>query len=188
METDIYQAPNSNLSNEEKPVSHPIASGGKRFLNYLIDTAVLYAFLIGLAFAYGMIIGLSEQSNLDDLENSNEETIFALIVYGIYFLYPIIMEACWGRTVGKFCTRTKVVNLQDGKASFGQALARTLCRLIPFDHFSFLGSQPRGWHDTIPKTKVVDTSKPAITQATFSRVALDPNKGVPIQKTPASPR
>lgn len=40
------------------------------------------------------------------------------------------------------------------KPSFSVIFKRTLCRLIPFDGFSFLGS--RGWHDSISDTYVVE--------------------------------
>jgi hypothetical protein len=38
---------------------------------------------------------------------------------------------------------------------FGTMVLRSLCRLIPFEPFSFLGSDARGWHDSITKTRVV---------------------------------
>ena len=39
------------------------------------------------------------------------------------------------------------------KPRFGQVIGRTLCRFVPFEAFSFFGE--RGWHDKIPKTRVV---------------------------------
>ena len=42
-----------------------------------------------------------------------------------------------------------------GRPSTAQVLGRTLCRIIPFEAFSFLGTPPKGWHDVIPKTMVV---------------------------------
>jgi uncharacterized RDD family membrane protein YckC len=47
--------------------------------------------------------------------------------------------------------------MEDGsKPDFGTTLKRTLCRIIPFEQFSFLGSQSRGWHDSICGTYVVN--------------------------------
>ena len=34
-----------------------------------------------------------------------------------------------------------------------------MARLIPFDQLSFLGTIPKGWHDTLSKTVVVDLKK-----------------------------
>ena len=46
--------------------------------------------------------------------------------------------------------------MHDGtKPDSGQILKRTLCRLIPFNVLSFLGSPCNGWHDTISDTYVV---------------------------------
>jgi uncharacterized RDD family membrane protein YckC len=58
-----------------------------------------------------------------------------------------------GANAGKLLSGTVVVNEAGGKPTIGQVFARTLCRFIPFEAFSFLGK--RGWHDSIPKTHVV---------------------------------
>jgi len=39
-------------------------------------------------------------------------------------------------------------------------LARTAIRCIPFEPFSFLGSDPEGWHDNWSKTRVVPVHNP----------------------------
>lgn len=55
--------------------------------------------------------------------------------------------------------KTKVINEAGEAPDFKEALLRSLCRLIPFDAFSFLGSDGRGWHDSITNTYVVDVKK-----------------------------
>ena len=35
-------------------------------------------------------------------------------------------------------------------------MIRSLCRLIPFDALSFLGTNGKGWHDNLSNTYVVD--------------------------------
>ena len=184
MEPNIYQTPTSDVIDDSKPPTYPRSGAGKRFLNYFIDTLVFYALALAVGVIYGLALGFS-QTEPSYLEDDSHEWVFTIVVYGMYLLYPCLMEAFFGRTVGKFCTRTKVVNLHDGKPSFGQIVGRTLCRLIPFDAFSFLGSNASGWHDSIPKTKVVDTSKPPVMEVRTSRDALDPAKGAPMQKTPS---
>lgn len=52
------------------------------------------------------------------------------------------------------------MNIDGSNISFAQALGRTFCRFIPFEVFSFLDSRPRGWHDSIPKTKVINLPSP----------------------------
>ena len=68
------------------------------------------------------------------------------------------MEFFFGKTVAKMMTKSTVVNENGGKIIFRQAILRSLCRFIPFNLFSFLGSKGIGWHDRISKTRVVNDS------------------------------
>lgn len=78
-----------------------------------------------------------------------------LFGFGVMLLYYIGFEAVTGRTVGKLVTGTKVVTLQGHAPSALQVLGRTLIRFVPFEPFSFFGSEPRGWHDRWSNTRVV---------------------------------
>ncbi len=136
------------LINESKPfdVELHLASGGKRFANYLIDLVVFFT----LMFLFGVFLGV-----LGAIDAGAE---FALnfLGYVILLFYYFIMEATTGKTIGKMITGTRVVNMDGGAISTGQAAGRALCRFIPFEAFSFLGSTAVGWHDSIPKTRVID--------------------------------
>ena len=68
--------------------------------------------------------------------------------------YYGIMEIKFQKTVGKFATRTKVVNMNGEKPENAAIISRTFCRLIPFDRVSFLFTK-NGIHDFLSKTKVV---------------------------------
>lgn len=135
------------------------ASKGKRIANVFVD----YFIRLVIALMVGVIIGvLSELTNIDTLydwvvsENKIKDYIIDIIILVIYYN---IIEALTGRSIGKYVTKTKIV-LEDGsKPDFQQILIRTLCRLIPFDAFSFLGAEARGWHDSLSKTFVVDVEK-----------------------------
>ncbi|XZE20010.1 RDD family protein [Pirellulaceae bacterium SH449] len=127
-----------------------VAGKGARFVNLLIDSAVYYA----ISFAAGVVIALSSsEAFLDYLEKVPN----FLLGLPIYFGYYFTLEATTGRTLGKMATGTMVINEQGQPPSPGQVAGRTLCRLIPFEAFSilFASSEPRGWHDSIPKTYVV---------------------------------
>lgn len=135
------------------------ASSGKRLGNLVIDMvirAILASLidLIGLAlfyiFDYDSLIMWS--TNLDPFEDFS---IGMLIIAGYY----IIMEVLTQRTIGKYITGTKVVCYDGTKPDAGTIGVRTLCRFIPFDAFSYLSSNPRGWHDSLSKTYVVDVKK-----------------------------
>ncbi|MCX6822834.1 MAG: RDD family protein [candidate division SR1 bacterium] len=124
-----------------------IAPMGKRFLNHILDTIFVYIF----AFVCGIFIGLV--GLLDIIENTNE-AVLGLIILLVYF---VLSEYIWGKTPAKFITRTKVINTYGEKPDFWNVCGRTLCRCIPFEAFSFLGNaHPRGWHDSISKTYVVE--------------------------------
>lgn len=116
----------------------------KRFLNYVIDVIAFYAFGIGL------VAILFATGNEAIIEGMND-TLFGLI---IIFVYYWAFESIFGQTLGKMITGCVVVTEDGENITPMDALKRTLCRLIPFEAFSFLGSGP-GWHDTISKTRVV---------------------------------
>ncbi|OYW69498.1 MAG: hypothetical protein B7Z21_01185 [Verrucomicrobiales bacterium 32-60-5] len=71
-------------------------------------------------------------------------------------LYCTCFEGLFGRSVGKWITGTKVVMVSGAALSFPRASLRSLCRLVPFDPFSFLGADAIGWHDKWTCTRVVD--------------------------------
>lgn len=131
-----------------------LAPTGKRFLNYIIDIIfvfigiLLFGFIVGLLIAFGMEGVRDWFSSLGDLG-------WNLIGIGILIIYYTLTEGIFGRSIGKFITGTIVVDENGEKINFGTAFKRSLCRLIPFDIFSFLGSG-RGWHDSIADTYVVE--------------------------------
>jgi uncharacterized RDD family membrane protein YckC len=71
-------------------------------------------------------------------------------------LYYSITESLFSRTIGKLITKTIVVDINGEKPASGIIIKRSFCRLIPFNHFSFLGGNTRGWHDSISNTYVVN--------------------------------
>ncbi|WP_299821699.1 RDD family protein [uncultured Pontibacter sp.] len=116
----------------------------RRFLNYLIDVVAFYA----LALIIGVVLGLTGMQFI--LEAINE-TVLGIIIIFVYFWG---MESIFGQTIGKMFTGSIVVTEDGEEVTTMHAFKRTLCRLIPFEPLSFLGSGP-GWHDTISKTRVV---------------------------------
>lgn len=49
-----------------------------------------------------------------------------------------------GKTIGKYITKTIVVMEDGSKPKASDIVLRSLCRLIPFDAFSFLGTEGKG--------------------------------------------
>jgi uncharacterized RDD family membrane protein YckC len=131
-----------------------LASSGSRFLNYILDIVAIIALIFALSFVAAILASLFDlneflywMGNVSDLEGQ-------LIFVVISIFYYSFTESLFGRSLGKLITGTVVVDENGEKPSFGIILKRTLCRLIPFDGFSFLGS--RGWHDSISDTYVVN--------------------------------
>lgn len=145
---------NSNQTFEVTP--EMLASNGKRIANYLIDLIVQYIIVFVVAFVVILVASVFELTGLIEAiagMNSLQELFFGLM---IMIMYYGLMETIGQRTVGKLITGTMVVMEDGGKPDSRTILLRTLCRLIPFEAFSFLGQSGRFWHDTIMNTCVVD--------------------------------
>jgi uncharacterized RDD family membrane protein YckC len=114
-----------------------LASQNQRFLNFIIDNIVTYVLNMAVGFVMGILMVVA---------SGGEPTESAMA--------GLQLVATLAGLVG-----TKVVNANGGKASIGQVAGRSLCRFIPFEAFSFFGNKgfPIGWHDSIPKTRVIKT-------------------------------
>ncbi len=126
------------------------ASQGARFLNSIID----YFGYLASCFAAGIVIAIIGGEQAATFIEGIPELVLSL---SIFLAYYFVLEAATGRTLGKLITGTKVVDQHGNTPTLGQIAGRTLCRLIPFEAFSFFGTPTRGWHDSIPKTFVVKT-------------------------------
>ena len=129
------QALDENLIEDEFPdPGLNLASGGKRFGNMIIDIICFYAlaFLIGIFLGAFGIVGY--------LENKLLGYAFSL---SVHFIYHSSFEGLFGKTVGKMITGTHVVGERGNKITYYDAAMRSLCRFIPFEGFTFLGSVPR---------------------------------------------
>lgn len=120
------------------------AKGLIRVVNYLIDIFLIYLLNIGIRIAL-VFSGIYIDS----------VGIAYLILYSILITYFLFFESVFGQTIGKMITGTKVVRYNGLEVGFGVVVGRTFARLIPFEPFSFLGSEARGWHDSLTDTFVV---------------------------------
>jgi uncharacterized RDD family membrane protein YckC len=127
------------------------ATGGQRFLNYIIDIIFFYIVVIAFTTIAMLIIG-------DEVLNENSTGIPALLEYLISYtiyvgLYTFFETTTKGRTIGKMVTKTRAVRLDGSILTFYDALKRSLVRIIPIDAFSALAGSP--WHDRWTDTKVI---------------------------------
>lgn len=139
-----------------------LASKSKRFLNLVIDRIVFYLVLIVIGVLAALIADILGNENIlqfiEGLDNVNA-IVDRLVSTAILLIFYMILEGLTQRTIGKLITKTKVVLENGKKPPLETIIIRSLCRAIPFNAFSFLGSSNRGWHDSISKTFVVDTQK-----------------------------
>jgi uncharacterized RDD family membrane protein YckC len=157
-EADPYRSPETAHSALEIPADYSqLANAGKgrRFLTFVVDY-LGQTLLTMLAVIPFVIVAPSLGDSIEAMSKVQE------MLFGIaaMLLYYIAFEGLWGRTPGKWICGTRVIDERGGKPRFGQVLGRTFARLIPFEPFSLLVSARddlRGWHDELPKTRVVTT-------------------------------
>ncbi len=119
----------------------------KRFINYIIDIICVIALIIFIIFLinyFGYTFTITENEVIQ---------ILFLVTFPFYYA---LLEYRFGKTIGKFFTRTKVISNDGTELSFGQCLVRSFCRIIPFEYISGLFTSGIFWHDSIPKTLVVE--------------------------------
>lgn len=131
------------------------ASLGKRFANHLIDLVAYFLLGMVLAFVLAIVVSLLAPQALNFLGSGNKLVEYGF-AYLVIFIYYLIMESATGKTLGKYITRTKVVDENGNVPSFSTILVRSACRLVPFDGLSFIFSEDGGWHDRWSKTKVIE--------------------------------
>ena len=154
------------MTNQDFTVTPDLyASKGNRFANYIIDLIIIMVLIYGTVILLAMIwYAVAEDPTVVDdffyeIEHANpllDRLISALLLALFYFAFEALLK---GRTIGKYITKTKVVRADGSNPSAIDYLKRSFSRIIPFEAFSFLGAEARGWHDTLSKTYVVDVAK-----------------------------
>ena len=137
--------------------THVRASGGKRFGNYIIDFIVL----ILLMFGVGIFWGLTSPETVDSLTDFSENPFLdRIITMVLYVLFMFAQEAIFkGRSIGKFITGTRAVNLDGTPITPKTAMLRALSRAVPFCAFSALGTPCIPWQDKWTDTMVIDNKR-----------------------------
>jgi len=153
VEDEIQKPPlDDTLIDDTAPLNHSTinpewhkASRTIRLFNFIIDMLLSY---VVLSYGFGYALGYYGFGNYV----IEHPYLFNII---ILFVPYFLMEYFFGKTIGKFITRTHVVNSSGGKPTIWQILGRTTARFIPFESFTFLSKEKRGLHDTISETYVI---------------------------------
>jgi len=118
-----------------------------RLLHFLID--ILFLFFIAYCSGYILVFIFGPSKALKIVGHT--------YLYGgsLAFIVYFSQELIFGKTLGKLLTGTRVVDSLGNKPDIVKLIIRNASRLIPLEAFSFLGSNKRGWHDTISDTFVI---------------------------------
>ncbi len=114
-----------------------------RLTNFFVDSMIFF-----------LICFLSMSLIKDSYEGQNSK----YILISVYFFYFLISELLFGKTIGKYFSKTMVTaNLTGTKPSPIQILIRTASRLIPFYFLSYFITG-KGIHDHLSKTVLTKTN------------------------------
>lgn len=130
------------------------ASLGTRFVNNLVDTIILMIIHIILGIASTLIYNYTYINFFFFYNNGGFlwDIFTGSIVAFIYFyLWEYYSN---GKTPGKYITGTKVISTDGKKPTQRQYLSRSFYRIIPFEAFTFFGTD--GWHDSLTDTRVIN--------------------------------
>jgi uncharacterized RDD family membrane protein YckC len=136
-----------------------LASKNMRFVNYLIDLIPQYAVMYAIAYSFFYLGEFTGDYTLNNYWAEMSKLEDYMYSYALLFIYYFLMESLTNRTLGKYVTKTMVVMINGEKPTNQDIVKRSLCRMIPFDALSFLGTNGKGWHDSISNTYVVDIDR-----------------------------
>lgn len=131
------------------------ASRNKRFVNFILDIIFFTILSVIIAVILGVVIVIVSPESLSFFEKDNK-LIHYLFNFIVAMIYYSTFEFLTGRTIAKYITKTKVITENGEKPDFRTIIIRSLCRFIPFEPFTYLGSESSGLHDQLSKTRVVE--------------------------------
>jgi uncharacterized RDD family membrane protein YckC len=150
-----YASPTFAVEPTVSNMTVPNASQNRRFLNLIIDNVVLQVFSYAAGMALGTFFVVANGGRFGPDDKATLQVMGFFLGLVIAYLYFFLLEAVCQKTIGKMLTGTKVVTMDGGRPSVGQFLGRAAARFIPFEAFSFLTKEPRGWHDSLTGTRVI---------------------------------
>lgn len=127
-----------------------VVSTGKRIAHAFVDSIVYYVIYYFFEFTFVNLFA-SNQNTLNTILTGFFISVIFMFLFPIYY---ILFEHFLQRTLGKFLTKTLVIDIYGNKPEIGTNILRNIIRLVPFEVFSCLFS-PRGWHDRWSDTFVV---------------------------------
>jgi len=145
------------MKEEFKVTSDIMATSGQRLANLFLDRIFFYIFTLMFGAVLGAVSVLFDNAGIVGFLDNNVLDILSSMI--LSFLMFFILESLNQKSIAKYISKTIVVMENGDKPDANTIALRTICRIIPFDAFSYLGTPTRGWHDTLSKTYVVDEDK-----------------------------
>lgn len=147
------------LAQEDEVVFYDAASNWQRLANWILDLLAYYLVLFMFFVGVGIVIAINEPDTYEETIDGLSELFYNLMFIVTYLLFMTCIEGFTkGRSLGKWITRTKVVNYHGQPINFKQAFLRSLCRFVPFEVLSiFFSGTP--WHDTWTNTQVIKSQR-----------------------------
>src|SRR5690242_817386 len=104
------------------------ATTGQRFVNYLIDLIVAFAFSTVVGLVLGIILPLCgvSVSDFHDFMHTERWVAYLQAIINLIIIYTLIEGATKGRSLGKLITRTKAVREDLTPITWKDALLRSL--------------------------------------------------------------
>ncbi len=141
--------PDKDILNIEPKTDIVTAPLIKRFVNYIVDLILVSIFMA--------IVMSFTNADMTNYQTMMKNKSFQFIIFGCMIVYYTIFEFAFGKTLGKYFTKTKVVSIDGQKLTFLQCLFRSILRVfIPFEFLTGLFFKGKFWHDSIAKTMVVE--------------------------------
>ena len=155
-----------------------LATHQQRFNNFLLDLVMRFFIMFGVFIVIVVIMmsqGYTEAEIIESPERLSKVGQYALglVVDLIYFNF---FEIIFARTVGKFITKTVVVDEFGRKPTINAILMRSICRAIPFEFLTFIGMPSRGWHDQFSNTYVVQQELLDAKKRTYNSFNVNSNQ------------
>ena len=150
-----FAPPDSDVTPPEPVTSdrYGLATRGQRAAGLITDLLVTYPMMLVLI-TLPEVLGLLALLDIR-LDFSGLIQLLAWLVF--LFVYYLVCESQWQRTIGKMITGTRVVNTGGQVPGPGGILKRTAVRFIPLEFITFMTDpRPVGWHDRWSETRVMN--------------------------------
>lgn len=147
------------LTQENDVIFYDAATTWQRLANWILDILAYYFVLFVVFVFIGIGAALNETISYDESVGAQSELFYNLLFIVTYILFMTLLEGITkGRSLGKWITRTKAVNLNGQPITFRQAFFRSLSRMVPFEILSiFFSGAP--WHDSWTNTQVIKVQR-----------------------------